>query len=176
VLSWAVNAQAFMTGRVDGHKVYYSAEQAYMVDASFEYIGSYTTNLNIQASDVLKQVAKIYQTEVFGKRHNGTNELDTLFIARWEKLPDGWRWHNPGPLKESLYEFKVPRFTGLEEFLREKGFTFTDKFYGGILLGTIWRETTTKYFFCVSQGSIPQNVDKAEFVRSAFRASIVPAQ
>ena len=97
-LTFAGEAQAVMLGRVDGQKVYYSAEKTYLVDSSFVYIGSYTSDRNASATNTLKQTSLVVLNEVFAKKHNDTNEIVAIFhrpvaeaahqMARWCPGPD----------------------------------------------------------------------------------------
>ncbi len=171
-INHADNAQALMLGRVDGHTVYFNAEQAYVVDSSFEYIGSYTSQLSTKALDQLKQGSKTLVHEVFGKRHNDTNELVMIFIAQWQKFPDRWRVSEPGPIREKMYDFMPTRFTGLADFLKSKGYTYSTNFYGGLLIGNGYLDTYTKYFFAVANTIIPEISGKADYVRAVFNENI----
>jgi len=169
-------AQAFLLGRVDGHTVAYTTGQTYVVDGSFEYIGSFTSESNTKAVNQLKQDANLLVNEVFGKRHNNTNELVMIFIGQWMKLPNRWRVSDPGPMPEKLYGFKPTRFTGLADFLNSKGYTFPADFHGGLLMGNGYLDTYTKYYFAVANTIIPNGAEKNEYVRTAFNDNIKPAQ
>ena len=172
----AGKAQAFLLGRVDGHTVAYSTGQTYVVDSSFEYIGSFTSESNTTAVNQLKQDANLLVNEVFGKRHNDTNELVMIFIGQWMKLPNRWRVSEPGPMPEKLYGFKPTRFTGLADFLNSKGYTFSTDFYGGLLKGNGYLDTYTKYYFAVANTIIPTGAENNDYVRTAFHDNIKLAQ
>lgn len=163
--------------RVEGHKVYYSAERAYTVDPEYVYIGSYS---EIETTASMERATKLssrtYINEVFGLKYNGTNELVELFIAQWHQVPNSWRVGEPGPIPTKYYDFKPARFKGLSDFLTSKGYTFSTDFYGGMMMGYGENITYTKYYFAIANTVLPKGVDKKEHLQSVFAKKIVPAQ
>jgi len=165
-----------MTGRVEGNCVYYSADKVYELAPDFVYIGSFTSTVNMKAENQLNVSSYLLINEVFGKKFNNTNELVEIFIAQYEKLPDRWRVATPGPMNEKFYNFKPTRFTGLAEFLTEKGYTFSTDFFGGLLLGNGYLNTYTKFYFVVSNTVLPTGKDKIEFIRTKFLECVKDAE
>lgn len=177
IVSWLPVWSAMgMTGRVEGNKIYYSAEKTYEIGQEFIYIGSFASSITKKANNKLAMQPDFITNEVFGKRYNNTNELTELFIAQYEVLPNEWRVATPGPMNEKLYNFKPTRFSGLAEFLAEKGYTFSNNSFGGLLLGNGYIGTYTKFYFVVSNTSLPSGKDKRDFLRAKFMESIKEAK
>ena len=170
----AVRSESFMAGRVDGNRVYYSASNTYAVDSSFVYIGTFESDQTITAQNSqTNKSTRLLINEVFAKRYGTTNELVELFIAQWNKLPNRWHVTEPGPMKERIYEFRPTKFTGLSAFLESKGYTYTDVFHGGMMLGFGYNDTYTRYYFAVAKSTIPKDVtDNDGFLRTAFSNAV----
>lgn len=173
VLAAPCGAEAAMLGKVDGQRVYYSASETYRVADSFIYIGTFSSEVDGMSRSGLRFARAVYTNFVFGKRYNDTNELVEIFITRWEELPSGWRLPNPGQIPEYYYNFKVTRFTGLREFLNEKGFTFSSVFYGGRMKGYVRDGTSVQHYFAKATTVMPQDADKTEQVRQSYYQAIV---
>ena len=177
MLTLPLTAQAFMMGRVDGNRVSYSAEKEYIVDSSYKYIGTYTTSVNVVATNNSANLnSNTLINEVYGKLYGDTNEIIEIFIAQWVKLPNKWRVSTPGPIKENLYDFKVSRFLGLAAFLTEKGYTYPVEFFGGTLDGFGYLDTYTKHYFAIAITTMPPTSDRTDVVRSTYAKNIKPAQ
>lgn len=169
------NAFTAMSTRVDGNNVYYTAGQMYAIDAEFVYIGAFTTTESVKAMNKLDVSTYQIINEVFGLSYNGTNELVQLFIAQWVKMPSGWKVGEPGPINAKYYDFKPTRFTGLADFLQNKGFTYSNEFYGGLMIGTGYSDTYTRYYFAISKSTIPKSVDNVEYLKSTFTEKVKQA-
>lgn len=169
------NAFTAMSTRVEGHNVYYTAGQRYAIDGEFVYIGTFTTSKSVKAMNKLDVSTYQIINEVFGLSYNGTNELVQLFIAQWVKMPPDWKVGEPGPIDSKYYDFKPTRFTGLADFLNSKGYTFSTEFYGGLMIGTGYRDSYTKYFFAISKSTMPTEVDKTEYLKSTFDKKVKQA-
>lgn len=161
-------AFSFMTGRVDGNNVFYSTGKSYFVDPSFKYIGTFSRQYTNKEVGSLRSADHTENFEIFGRQYNDTNELVEIFIAAWDKLPSRWNYLPKGKLEENYYEFKVTRFTGLLEFLKERGYTTSNEFYGGLVLGYNELNISTKYYLVIANSIFPLGVDKNNYVKEQF--------
>ncbi len=165
------DAWAMMAGRVDGHTVYYSADQAYTVDDSLAYVGNCRSEITGgNVNDMHKTYSVPVQNEVFGRIDPATGKVVELFIAQWELWPVGLK--EQGPLKQSTYDFRVPRFRGLDDFLKEKGIPFAELYYGGMMQGFAQAAIRTRYYFAIAVDVIPANVGKDAFLRDRFPKAV----